>query len=108
MYRRSRYFGYDGPCDASDTRCILLRNMSFRPIIDRWGSKARLAAKLRQKRVTVQQWWTRDSIPSDLFPDIEAAAKDDGFPEITVAKLYEAKRARRSTGGAALERAAQC
>lgn len=94
MYRAARYEGYNAArqaCDAPDTRCILLRNMSFRPIIDLWGSKARLAATLRQKRVTVQQWWTRDSIPSDLFPEIEAAAKADAIPGVTVAALYAAR-----------------
>lgn len=69
--------------------------MSFRPIIEKWKTRADLAAALGRPRVTVQQWWGRDSVPAEVFPEIEAAAKAAGIEGATVADLYAALQAKR-------------
>ena len=73
----------------------------FRPIIERWKSKAALAAELNRPRGTVQQWWTRDAIPPEAFPDLERVAKDRGFEDVTVETLFEAHRLRWPEGSGA-------
>lgn len=68
--------------------------MSFRPIIDLWGQRANLADDLRIPRVTVQQWWTRDSIPAERFREIVAAAQKKGLKSVTERALMDALYAR--------------
>jgi hypothetical protein len=70
--------------------------MSFRPIIDLWKSRAELADELQIPRVTVQQWWTRDSIPPERFREIVKAAQKKGLRSITEQALMDALVARAS------------
>jgi hypothetical protein len=77
-----------------NTCCMLRRKMScFRPIIDLWGSRADLAADIRRRRGTVQQWWHRDAIPPEVFDDLEAAARARGFA-VDKDRLFAAHRKR--------------
>lgn len=68
--------------------------MSFRPIIDLWGQRANLADELGLPRVTVQQWWTRDSIPPERFRDVVAVAQKRGLKSVTERALMDALVAR--------------
>lgn len=70
--------------------------MSFRPIIDLWKSRAELADELQIPRVTVQQWWTRDSIPAERFREIVLAAQKKGLRSVTEQALMDALVARAS------------
>lgn len=77
--------------------------MSFRPIIEKWKTRAELAAAIGRPRGTVQQWWGRDSVPAEVFPEIAAAAKAAGIEGATVEDLYKALHAtrQRNNSGAA-------
>lgn len=70
--------------------------MSFRPIIDLWKSRAELADELQIPRVTVQQWWTRDSIPAERFREIVMVAQRKGLRSVTEKALMDALVARAS------------
>jgi hypothetical protein len=53
-----------------------------------------LADDLQIPRVTVQQWWTRDSIPAEWFRPVVNAAKARGFKSVTESALMDALYAR--------------
>ena len=49
--------------------------MDFRELMSLWGSKVRLATELGEKPGTVQQWWNRNDIPPEKYPDILQAIR---------------------------------
>jgi hypothetical protein len=68
---------------------------SFRPIIELWGRRSNLAEDLKIPRITVQQWWLRDSIPAEYFGDVVAAAQKRGIRSVTERALLDLLYARR-------------
>ena len=53
------------------------------------SARAALAAATEKRRGTVQQWWTRDSIPADAFAAVARAARTAGFDDVTIEGLHE-------------------
>lgn len=73
-----------------------LPNMSsFRPIIELWGQRSHLAEDLKIPRITVQQWWLRDSIPAEYFGVVATAATKRGFKSVTERVLWDLLYTRR-------------
>jgi hypothetical protein len=69
---------------------------SFRAIIERWGTPAKFASDIKVSADLVRVWKSRNSIPSEYFADVAAAAKTRKFSEITTTHLLSLRRRRRA------------
>ena len=62
-------------------------------IIERWPSRAALAADVGRQVVVVHRWYQRGSIPARYFATMLAAAEERGIP-VTWRDLLETHRPR--------------
>lgn len=69
--------------------------MTFRPIIDKWATRADLAEDVGTTRLLAQQWYTRDFIPPEWWQPLVNAAKRRRFRGVTYARLAEIANRRR-------------